>query len=150
MQRLIYCDDDWIYPQGWAKALLQAGGPAEAVAASGYSLHRLKRQGGVECSGFVDIAQGFGGVSVAPEWLDLPDIAPPPKARLADDIWLSAQLARQGIGIRLCPEARHGLRPAFEDEHGLQDIQVADQTRAAVNLAALDAVTEQFGIWPPL
>ena len=45
--RLIYCDDDWIYPQGWARALLDAGTPQEAVAASGFSVSRLKRRGGV-------------------------------------------------------------------------------------------------------
>ena len=150
VKKLIFCDDDWIYPPGWAEALLNASTAGEAVAASGYSVGRLMRCGGTKNPDFVDIAQGFGGVSIDPAWLNLPDIAPPPEARLSDDIWLSGQLARQGILLRLCPGARLGLRPAFEDAHGLQDITGAGQTRAEANRAALDTLTARYGIWPAM
>lgn len=148
VNRLIYCDDDWIYPQGWAEALWNAGRPGEAVAASGFSVRRLKRRGGSETEAHVDIAQGFAGVCIDPEWLRLPDIAPPPEAAFADDIWLSGQMARQGISIRHCPEARAGLRPAFEDGHGLQDLDAPGQARAEVYHAALEELTRRYGIWP--
>ncbi|MEO0370227.1 MAG: hypothetical protein AAF231_02115 [Pseudomonadota bacterium] len=149
-QRIIYCDDDWIYPTGWAAALLACGTPGEAVAASGFNVNRLGRHGACLAHPFVEVAQGFAGVSIDPEWLALPEATPPEDARLADDIWLSGQLARQGISIRLCPEAREGLLPAFEDAHGLQDVAEAGQRRAEVNAAALDALTREFGIWPSL
>ena len=75
---------------------------------------------------------------------------PPKEARVDDDIWLSGQLARQGIAIRLCPEARRGLAPAFADGYGLQDIEAPGQTRAEANQAALDHLTRRYGIWPPV
>jgi hypothetical protein len=148
--RLIYCDDDWIYPQGWAKALLSCGRDDEAVAGSGFNVDRLKRRSDRRDGPYVDIAQGFAGVCIRPEWVCQDDIAPPPSARLADDIWLSGQLARQGIAIRLCPQARRGMVPAFVDAQGLQDIDVPGQTRREVYQAALTGLTERYGIWPPV
>ncbi len=150
--RLIYCDDDWIYPPGWAAALLSAGSEGEAVAASGFSVARLKRCSGVSMNSttHVDIAQGFGGVSVKPEWVAGAEAVPPPEARNADDIWLSGQLARQGIPICLCPTAREGLRPAFDDDHGLQDVDLPDQTRIASNRAALEELTRRYSLWPAM
>ena len=70
-KRLVYCDDDWIYPQGWADALLSAGPPGVAVAASGFNVDRLNRASPPKSSDFVDIAQGFGGVSIDPNWFDV-------------------------------------------------------------------------------
>lgn len=148
--RIIYCDDDWIYPDSWAAALLGGGQPHEAVAGSGFNVDRLRRRGKAPGSDFVQITQGFAGVSVDPKWLCLPDAAPPAEARLADDIWLSGLLARQRVPIRLCPEAREGLVPAFEDGYGLQDVQAPGQSRAEANAAALDALTQRYGIWPGL
>ncbi|MEM6589612.1 MAG: hypothetical protein AAF641_14290 [Pseudomonadota bacterium] len=148
--RIIFCDDDWIYPSGWAEALLACGKPDEAVAGSGFNVDRLKRRGANQNPDFVDVAQGFGGVSVDPKWVALPEAAPPEKARLADDIWLSGQLRRQGVPIRICAAARDGLRPAYDDGHGLQDLAQSGLRRAEVNGAALDAMTARYGIWPPL
>jgi len=146
--KLIYCDDDWIYPQGWAAALLAAGAPEVAVAASGFNVDRLKRVAPRKSLGFVDIAQGFAGVFIDPNWVNVKDSVPPREARLADDIWLSGQLARQGIPIRLCPAARRGLEPAYDDEHGLQDLDAPGLRRAEANQAALDLLTRRYGIWP--
>ena len=149
-KNLIFCDDDWIYPQGWSETLLSAGQAGAAVAASGFDVDRLKRRAAPKTGAFVDIAQGFAGVLITPNWFDVKDIVPPKEARLADDIWLSGQLARQGIAIRLCPEARRGLAPAFADGYGLQDIVAPGQTRAEANQAALDLLTRRYGIWPPV
>ena len=148
-RRLIWCDDDWLMPPGWAAALLGAQRPGEAVAASGFAVARLKRQGSAR-PGFTDIAQGFSGVLVDPAWLCLPDIAPPPEAWAVDDIWLSGQLARQQIPIRLAPGARAGLRPAFADWHGLQDATLGGRGRHAANLACADLLNRRHGIWPAL
>ncbi len=149
-QKLIYCDDDWIYPTGWAAALLAASLPSLAVAASGFNVDRLKRLGVYPGPDFVEVAQGFGGVCVDPVWMRRPEVSPPENAKLADDIWLSGQLAQQRVPIRLCQQAREGLVPAFEDRHGLQDLDVPGQRRAEANAAALDALTQRYGIWPEL
>lgn len=145
--RLIYCDDDWLMPPGWAAALLGAQRAGEAVAATGYGVTRLRRQGTAR-EGFADVAQGYSGVLVDPAWLCRPDIAPPQAARAVDDIWLSGQLARQGVPIRLAPAAREGLAPAYEDAHGLQDTPVGGLSRNEANLACADLLTRRYGIWP--
>jgi hypothetical protein len=147
---LIYCDDDWIMQPGWAAALLRAGDADTAATGAGFDVDRLKR-----CSprapepGFCDIAQGFAGVSIRPDWLAGADCAPPPEAWAVDDIWLSAQLARQGIAIRVAPEARDGMRLAFEDGLGLQDARIGHKKRHAANLACVALVTARYGLWPP-
>ena len=149
--RLIYCDDDWLYPKEWAAELLQAGHPEEAVAASGFNVARLKRiPNRCRATGHADIAQGFGGVCVAPEWLSQAGAIPPPQARGADDIWLSGVLAHQGIPIRLSAAARDGMVPAFSDGHALQDVPFSGFSRPGANLAALNALTDRFGLWPPV
>ncbi|MEQ8903214.1 MAG: hypothetical protein RID11_05575 [Roseovarius sp.] len=148
--RLIYCDDDWTLPQGWAARLL-AGSADEAVAGSGFDVRRLKRQDHVARRvGYADIAQGFAGVAVRPDWLAGAECTPPPAAWPVDDIWLSAQLARQGIAVRLAPEARAGMCPAYTDAHGLQDAVIDGRDRAAANRACLDEFTARYGLWPPL
>jgi len=148
IERLIYCDDDWLMPPGWAAALLAARGAGEAVAASGFSMARLKRET-QNRPGFVDIAQGFSGVLVDPAWLCGAGLAPPQAARAVDDIWLSGQLARQGVPIRLAPRARAGLVPAFSDAHALQKARTDGRARQEANLACADLLTRRYGLWPP-
>jgi hypothetical protein len=145
---LIYCDDDWIYPQGWAQRLLAAQDAAHAAAATGFSVARLKRESAAR-AGCFDIAQGYSGVCVRPEWFAGEEALPPPAAWAVDDIWLSGQLARQGVAIRAVPEARAGLRPAYDDAHGLQDARIAGVDRHAANMACLDLLTDRYGIWAP-
>lgn len=147
VDRLIYCDDDWLMPPGWAATLLEAQTPGEAVAATGYGVSRLGRVSNTKPP-HTDIAQGFSGVLVDPAWLADPAIDPPEAAWSVDDIWLSGQLARQGVPIRLVPEARQGQRLAFQDTHALQDATVAGQTRRQANLACIGLLTEKFGLWP--
>ena len=145
--KLIYCDDDWLMPRGWASALLTAQTPREAVAATGYSVSRLGRVSDTRPP-YTDIAQGFSGVLVDPVWLACPALDPPEPAWSVDDIWLSGQLARQGIPIRLLPKARKGQRLAFEDVYALQDATIDGHTRREANLACVEYLTKEFGLWP--
>ncbi|WP_104017657.1 hypothetical protein [Roseovarius nitratireducens] len=150
IDRLIYCDDDWLMPPGWAAALLDATTDRHAAAASGFGLDRLKRHGHrAPAPGLTDIAQGFAGVCIRPEWLAGPGCIPPPAAWPVDDIWLSAQLARQGVSIRLAPAARTGMRHAFDDAHALQDAVIDGRDRPTANRACMDEITARYGLWPP-
>jgi len=54
-------------------------------------------------TGFADIAMGFAGVLIDPEWLSGPGFDPPDIAWPVDDIWLSGHLARQNIAISIAP-----------------------------------------------
>ncbi|MEQ8291051.1 MAG: hypothetical protein RIA08_02505 [Roseovarius sp.] len=147
VDRMIYCDDDWLMPPGWAAALLAEWREGAAVAASGWSVERLKRQGAAG-PGCVDIAQGFSGVLIDPRWLSGAEVVPPAEARAVDDIWLSGQLARQGLPIRLADGARAGMAPAFEDGHALQDAVIGGRGRHGANMACVEVLTRRFGIWP--
>ncbi|MGR3311995.1 hypothetical protein [Roseovarius indicus] len=149
IDRLIYCDDDWLMPPGWAASLLATRHEGEAVAASGWSVERLKRRSTAP-PGCVDIAQGFSGVLIDPRWLAGEDLAPPPEAWAVDDIWLSGQLARQGIAARLAKGAREGMTPAFDDTHALQDAVIGGRSRHEANLACIERLTRNHAIWPAL
>ena len=138
IDRLIWCDDDWIYPPHWARTLLAAAGDG-ASTGQGWSIERIGRLG-TGC----DIAQGFSGVCVRPEWLCHDEAVPPPEVQAVDDIWLSGQLALQGIPIRAVPEARRGMQPAYSDRYGLQDAGGRD----AENRACAAYLNAHFGIWP--
>lgn len=139
LKRLVWCDDDWIYPPHWARALLSAAAPGVATTGQAWGVERIGRQG----TG-ADIAQGFSGVSVDPAWIAGPEADPPGDVQAVDDIWLSGQLARQGIALREVPQARDGMIPAFADAHGLQD----SGGRDAANRACAALLHERYGIWP--
>ena len=146
---LIYCDDDWLMPPGWAARLLEARAGDEAVAAAGFDMARLKRRGRtLQDPEHTDVAQGYGGVLIRPEWLAHDWCAPPDMAWPVDDIWLSACLAHQGVPIRLRRSARAGMRLAFEDAHGLQDAVIQGRARHTANLACAAEAARRFGIWP--
>lgn len=150
VDRLIYCDDDWILPPGWAATLLAGGGPDEAVAGAGFDVDRLgRRSPRAPDPARRDVAQGHAGVSIRPEWLADAACTPPPVAWPVDDIWLSAQLARQDIPIRLARGAKDGMSLSFEDAHALQDACLAGMRRHAANLACVAEVTARYGLWPP-
>jgi len=136
--RLVYCDDDWIYPPHWAQSLLKQNDVA--VTGQAWDSARLGRKG----TG-VDDAQGFPGVSVCPNWLAGSDTYPPKHAIAADDIWLSGQLARQNIALRTAPEARNGMILAFNDDHALQDATL----RNTANRVCAAEIHARYGIWPP-
>lgn len=142
-RRLIYCDDDWIYPEGWAACLLTEG--HAATTGQAWDVARIGRRG---TRG--DIAQGFAGVCILPDWLAGAEAGPPPAARAADDVWLSAVLASQGVPVEEKSAARRGLRPAYTDRFGLQDAGIDGRARDAANRAAAACAAHRFGIWPAL
>lgn len=145
--RLIYCDDDWILGPGWAAALLAAQRGQEAVTGQGFGVERLGRVSSAR-PGYCDIAQGYSGVLIVPDWLA--DAVPPDDAaaRAMDDIWLSAHLAARGIGIRVAPTARQAMLPAYDDAHGLQDAVIAGAGRGEANRRCAAMMQDRHGIWP--
>jgi len=142
--RLIYCDDDWLYGPDWAATLLE-GDQDAAVTGQAWDIQRIGRQG-TGC----DIAQGFSGVSIRPEWLSGVDLSPPEVAWSVDDIWLSGHLARQGISLITSPAARAAIRPAYDDAHALQNCAADGKPRDAANRATATLLHENYGIWPEL
>lgn len=141
--RLIFCDDDWLYPPDWAAKLLTEA--SVATTGQSWDVARIGRKGRV-----CDIAQGFSGVCILPDWLAGPDAIPPKEAWEADDVWLSAVLASQDIPIHQVPDACSGFRLAYHDENGLQNKMIEGRTRDMANRAAAVCAEQIFGVWPEL
>ena len=144
---LIYCDDDWLMGPDWARHLLNAKKGDEAVAGQGFNVDRLRRVSTC-ANGYCDIAQGFSGVLADPLVLAEAEAPTEVASRVVDDIWLSAHMAGEGIAIRQAPLARHAIRPAFDDGHGLQGQQFDAKDRAEANLQCVAAMASRYGIWP--
>lgn len=118
---------------------------AEVTTGQAWDVARIGRKG-TGC----DIAQGFAGVCIAPDWLARPEAVPPTDARGADDVWLSAVLASQGIPVRSVEAARAGLQPAYSDTPSLQTGLFDGRSRDQANRAAAECAERRFGIWPRL
>lgn len=143
---LIYCDDDWLVQPDWAATLLAKLGPKTAATGQGFRISRLGHTSQAQ-GAYVDVAQGFSGVAVRPEWLAL--ASPPDSAalRMVDDIWLSAHLASGGVQIRGVPAARDKMQPAYSDVADLQSEEVFGMTREQANRACAQLMSERHGIW---
>lgn len=135
---ILYCDDDWLYEQGWAEVFAEkrAAHPEAALAASLWDTARLGLPGG-------RIAQGFAGVMIRPEML--PDAAWDLPARFVpvDDIWLSGMLAASGTQMVDVPAARALARPSGNEAAALQ----SGTERAALNRACAEWLSERHGVW---
>ena len=99
-------------------------------------------------SGHVDIAEGYGGVLIRPEFLDDAAFAIPPVVWAVDDIWLSGCYARQGVPI-------WGDRDLFgmyleldvSLTFPLYKAVIEGADRHAANRACIDHMRATYGIW---
>lgn len=97
--------------------------------------------------GYGEILFGVGGVVIRPEFFDdraydIPDIARP-----VDDVWLSANLARNGVAI-YCPWLF--AQPYAQESSridALVDLTIQSRTRFELNCVAARHCKEMFGIW---
>lgn len=97
--------------------------------------------------GYGDIFFGVGGVVVRPDFFDEVAFGVPAEAWAVDDIWLSAQLARQGIPI-YCPFRRPMPRALpHANASSLLDMTVEGQARQALNRSASEYCRDRFQIW---
>ncbi len=192
--RVIYCDDDRLYPRNWLKLMLESTTerPKDCIVNVGADLEffgripeghrplpRARKTRGVRnfsywvkrtafqaryrttrlkenqrplrrlfmSSGYVDIAEGFGGVSVSPDFFDDAAFEIPRVLWAVDDIWLSGHLARNGIGIWVnakgavvSPEYSFGTEPLYAAILDGKD-------RRSANLACIDYFRENYGVW---
>lgn len=99
-------------------------------------------------SGYADIAAGFGGVALRPEWLDDAAFEIPPVIWAVDDVWLSGHLARRGVPIwadRSLNLSRTGLEASKAADLYRARIEGAD--RLSANRACIDHMRTTYGIW---
>ena len=104
-------------------------------------------------SGYADIAQGFMGVLVRPEFFDDEAFDIPPILWAVDDFWLSGCLARKDIPIwveRVVSRRKRDKRKT-EATGGvvapLLSAVIEGHNRAAANRACIRYFREKHGIW---
>lgn len=175
--RILYCDDDRIYHPDWAQRMIDESDrfPEDCICEAGervavtqarafgntwryqlYTklslglyghLHRRRIRALDPGHGLVDIAKGYGGVLVRPDFLteaafDIPDIL-----WTVDDVWLSGQMALNGVKIRKITRQVHSTKTEVADVDALLDLVVAEQGRDAANLACIRYFQDRYGIW---
>jgi len=102
----------------------------------------------VEQSGFVDVAEGFAGVAISPDFLDDAAFDIPAHLASVDDVWLSGHLARRGIGIWAEAGAnRFRTLRAVSATDALHTARVAGAGRLEANRACIDHMRRVWGVW---
>ena len=171
--KIIYCDDDQIYDAGWIERLSEKSlafpndciadrglrvGKLDARAKpreTGYRLRRLaslglwrpmKRYDAGE-DDIVEIALGFGGVLVRPEFLPPTAFEIPDVLWTVDDIWLSGQMALNGITVRQASAKRLSTNGEAADMASLLDSEIEGHGRNAANQACVEYFRKTHGIW---
>lgn len=99
-------------------------------------------------SGFTDIAEGYGGVLVRPDFFDDHALRIPQLAWAVDDIWLSGMLTRRGIPIW----ADRALYKVHEimgvsSHFPLYRAVIDGADRAQANRATIEYMRATYGIW---
>jgi hypothetical protein len=99
-------------------------------------------------SGYVDIAEGFAGVAIRPDFLDDMAFEIPPVLWSVDDVWLSGVMAR--LGVRIWAEAganrsqavlaAGSTRPLFREV-------IEGANRDDANMACARHLQRTYGIW---
>ena len=96
---------------------------------------------------YLDIAMGYGGVLVRPDFFDDAVYDIPPVIWAVDDIWLSGHLERRGIPIWLAHETLFPKVERDADIHRLQDAVIEGAGRLDADLACIRYMQEKYGIW---
>jgi hypothetical protein len=102
----------------------------------------------LEQSGYADIAEGYAGVALRPDFLDDLAFDIPPVIWAVDDVWLSGHLARRGVPI--WADRRLNLSQTFlaaSSTLSLFRAEIEGAGRTAANLACIDHMRATYGIW---
>lgn len=102
-----------------------------------------------QTSGYVDILEGWGGVLVRPEFFTEAAFDIPDALWMIDDIWLSGQLAANGVKVWLTVDEQVRTR-GNSNEVGAAALRkqiVEGQGRRDLNQAGIDLLRSRYGIW---
>jgi len=173
---LVYCDDDRIYDDEWLSRLVSASekNPGAVIAEEAmnsqarldtifwrqrpllYKVLRLLSLGQWKCgdkhSSFFDIAEGYGGVLVKPEFFPdevfyIPDIL-----WTVDDIWLSGMFSKAGRKIIKTQRTQaRGSVPSPNSEEtqsvSLKNLVYRNHNRLASDYYGIKYMNEKFGVF---
>jgi hypothetical protein len=175
--RLLYCDDDRIYHRDWAARLIaqsearpdmciaDVGDPVSAIdlradwdvprhhRLNALSLglygkrHRRHVRSLIPDTGQVDIAKGYGGVLVRPDFLDAEAFRIPDGFWAVDDIWLSGHMARLGVRIHKTGPTPKSAPTRAGKLAALLDRELEGRGRDKLNRACVDYFRQTYGVW---
>jgi hypothetical protein len=175
--RLLYCDDDRIYDRDWAARLIahNAQNPGMCVADAGDPVsaidlraerdepiyrrlnaltlgllgkpHRRRVRSLIPDEGLIDIAKGYGGVLIRPTFLGDDAFCIPETFWAVDDVWLSGQMARQGIPIHKVGRQPKSTPTPVGKMSALLDLELDGNGRDKLNLACVNYFRTRYGIW---
>lgn len=97
--------------------------------------------------GYVDIAQGFGGVLVRPEFFDEAFYDIPPVIWAVDDYWLSGHFERKGIPIWSPANIARPLDTSSRPISALHLSTLDGVKRDEANAACVKYMQDTYGIW---
>lgn len=99
-------------------------------------------------SGYLDIAEGYAGVAIRPEYLDDAVFDIPPVLWAVDDVWISGHLTRCGIPIWADKSLNLSrVYAELRQQYPLFKAVLDGADRQEANLACVDYMRETYGIW---
>lgn len=99
-------------------------------------------------SGYAQIAEGFGGVMVRPEYFEDDALSIPPALWAVDDIWLSGMMARGGISVWADRKLSDvSTETVAGRAHPLFEAVIDGLDRHQANRACIDYFRATYGIW---
>lgn len=98
-------------------------------------------------SGYIDIAAGYGGVSIKPEFLGSNAFEIPHVVWTVDDVWLSGMMECSGIGIWQDNSIRVPVNLSDEGVAGLGGSVIEGHNRHSANKFGINYFQEKYSIW---
>lgn len=113
------------------------------------SIRKPQKSGGLQFtqSGYVDIAEGCGGVSIKPEFFVCSAFDIPPIMWTVDDIWLSGLLEYQNIGIWVENSIKIPLPSSSARVEELYNYSTDGFNRKSANKYGIRYMQDKFSIW---
>lgn len=175
--RIIYCDDDEYYEQGWADLLIRSSDqyPAECITICGLNLDSVENAHFMRSTGYrllnvltlnfyrrayrtrqlaerpgigpVDICQGFGGVLVKPAFFPASADQIPDVLWTVDDIWLSGQMRSNGVTIRRVSERKMCSKTSAAGVADLTNYSYGGHDRISADMLCVNHFRKVHGIW---
>jgi len=97
--------------------------------------------------GYVDIMEGYGGVLVKPEFFDDSAWSIPGKLWPVDDIWLSGQATKKGIGIWINGNGKIWQPSPARNVEAIKRAKINGMGRTDTNKACVSYMQKHHGIW---
>lgn len=170
---IVFCDDDRLYPHHWLENLVANARrhPGECITVAAglisqieayytyvnqprprflaplykrlYALKKIRPEPGYTA----DIACGYGGVLVRPDFFDDTVFDIRDEFYTLDDTWLSGHLARRGITIRVAEDADLPHARDIADLSSLKDLKTGALNQNAIDVACIRYFRDTYGIW---